>query len=429
MGMAREPEPIAKLRRALGQALARQRTGRLTQNDLAVSTNYSRTSIAHIEAGRQSAPRAFWAAADQACDAQGTLLASYDATKQAEARWQLEQLHEDDDVNRRAMLALMAGAASTPFSDHLEQARRGIDGALRASARAADADEWEQVAADYAEAVGCREPSALLPAITADFADLTDRINGSTGTTRTRLLSSAAHMAALTAITLGTVRDHATAARWWRTATRAAAEVHDPALAAKVAGKRAVMALYSSPLERVTELADRAVEVGNAHATTGVLSGTAARTQALARLGRDDEALDSLRRLADLFDRHDGDATTGQWGWAEQRLRFVESEVHALGGRANDALSARDRAMLLYPSTSWAGPAQVEAHMSIAQIRAGNVRGGIAHMMATVARLEPWQRADAFVVRSARDVVGCIDDPRRQLEARTEVRALLESAR
>lgn len=430
--MARQPEPIATLRRDLGQLLAKYRSGaHLSQGDLGGKTNYSRTSIAHIESGRQSTNRAFWETTDEVCHADGVLIAKYEATLQAEARQQLAQLpHEDDDVNRRALLALMAGAVSAPLAEQLEQARRGIDGALRTPSTARDAAEWQEVAADYSYAVGFRDPSTLLPAITADFADLSDRIAAAPdGRVRTQMVESAANMAALTAITLGTMREHDAAFRWWRTAARAAAEVKDAALAAKVTGKQAVMALYGFPLPRVIDIADRAIEHGKSRPTTGVLSGTAARTQALARLGRDSEALDSVRQLADLFDRYDGDTGPTQWGWGEQRLRFVESEVHAFGGRTKEALKSRDRAMQLYPSTSWAGPSQVEAHMSIAQIRAGNISGGVNHMMTTVSRLEPWQRADAFVLRSARDVIGCINDPSRQLEARNSVKALLESGK
>ncbi|RLK61904.1 helix-turn-helix domain-containing protein [Actinokineospora cianjurensis] len=90
---------------SLGASLARWRKASpLTQSDLGRLTHYSRTSISHIEAGRQSAPRSFWEAADQAYEAGGALLTEYDRayTYQERARIiELEQAQED----RKAQIA------------------------------------------------------------------------------------------------------------------------------------------------------------------------------------------------------------------------------------------------------------------------------------------------------------------------------------
>lgn len=63
----------------LGRALARHRADRkISQREFAARVYYDRTSIAHIEAGRQSAPRTFWSRADAVFDAGGALLGSFD---------------------------------------------------------------------------------------------------------------------------------------------------------------------------------------------------------------------------------------------------------------------------------------------------------------------------------------------------------------
>ncbi len=62
----------------LGRALARHRADRkISQREFAARVYYDRTSIAHIEAGRQSAPRTFWSRADAVLDACGALLGSF----------------------------------------------------------------------------------------------------------------------------------------------------------------------------------------------------------------------------------------------------------------------------------------------------------------------------------------------------------------
>jgi transcriptional regulator with XRE-family HTH domain len=79
--MVRQSEDAAKLHRSLGQTLAAYRkASSLTQSDLARATNYDRTSIAHIEAGRQSPPeRTFWQTIDTSVSAHGALVDQYDA--------------------------------------------------------------------------------------------------------------------------------------------------------------------------------------------------------------------------------------------------------------------------------------------------------------------------------------------------------------
>ncbi len=58
--VAREPAHIAAQRRELGRRLATARSeAGLTQQDLARALYYERTSVAHIEGGRQPAPRSF----------------------------------------------------------------------------------------------------------------------------------------------------------------------------------------------------------------------------------------------------------------------------------------------------------------------------------------------------------------------------------
>lgn len=77
--MSGRPEATPEPRRALGQALAQFRArSDLNQTDLGRMTHYSRTTISHIEAGRQFPEREFWEIADSAYGAHGALVAQYD---------------------------------------------------------------------------------------------------------------------------------------------------------------------------------------------------------------------------------------------------------------------------------------------------------------------------------------------------------------
>ena len=85
--MAREPEWLSAQRKALGARLRELRHSQgHTQAGFARSMalgRYERTSIAHIEAGSQSAPREFWECADELLVAGGALLAEFDAMARA----------------------------------------------------------------------------------------------------------------------------------------------------------------------------------------------------------------------------------------------------------------------------------------------------------------------------------------------------------
>lgn len=84
--MAREPTEVVELRRMLGRRLAMLRgEAGLTQDEIARALHYARTSVAHIETGRQGAPRAFWERVDRLLGADGVLVTTYDELAQAKA--------------------------------------------------------------------------------------------------------------------------------------------------------------------------------------------------------------------------------------------------------------------------------------------------------------------------------------------------------
>ncbi|MGH3694036.1 MAG: helix-turn-helix domain-containing protein [Pseudonocardiaceae bacterium] len=81
---------MAVLKRALGAQLAAARQAvEIGQQQVAHKTGYSRSSVAHAEAGRQLLTRDFWKTVDELVRAEGALLASYErvqALKQEQER-------------------------------------------------------------------------------------------------------------------------------------------------------------------------------------------------------------------------------------------------------------------------------------------------------------------------------------------------------
>ena len=146
----RRPGSIEDARRALGAELAAyRRAAGFSQVRLASLVDYSRSTIANVETGRQHVPRAFWQSADAACDAGGALIRACD---------ELEALMRRDpgEVARRAGARLLDVAA---------RAGASADGpAVRPAAiwTPGDGDGWQDViAAAASQARGHAERAAV----------------------------------------------------------------------------------------------------------------------------------------------------------------------------------------------------------------------------------------------------------------------------
>lgn len=309
-------------------------------------------------------------------------------------------------MKRRTLIALAGPAAigAGPIADKLERARRSLECALGFEPAEQDADDWERIAAEYARRVHLLPPATTLPTLAGDFAALRSDISAAPDRIRTRMVHSAAQLAAVTAIVMVILRQHHVAARWWLTAARAATSVGDPRLSALVAGRQAVMSLYDTAPDKVLAMADRAISAGGSRACPGVLNGLSARAQALTRLGRDDDALVALNEVGDLFEKlpsHDSTDPGSQWSWTEQRLHFVASDVHSRAGRVVPANRTQDAALNLYPTDSFQGPAQIGIQRATALIGSGDVTSGSRHLSDLLGSLADWQLADGLVHRTA----------------------------
>ena len=337
---------------------------------------------------------------------------------------------EEGDLERRTLLGMLSGLAiSGKLAAELEDQRRLLDAAFVSEPTGRDADEWERVALDYASEVGYVPSGRLLPDLLSDFAEIQVRIDQSVGVVKMRLLHVAGQFAALTAIALTNAGEGRSARRWWRTASRAADGSGDPRLASLIRGRRAVFSLYSPrPMLAVIDIADEALELGSGMACAGVVSGYAARAQALACIGRHEEATQVTRQLADVYERLPDETSgdrTSQWGWSEQRLRHVESFVYSEAGDIERAGEAQDAAIALYPSRSYQGRTQVELYRASCLIRAGDVRSGAEHTVSVLQGLTADRRMDDLILRTAHATLSIIPPKEAKAPAVREARELL----
>lgn len=330
---------------------------------------------------------------------------AFDTTEEDLFGW-VDGGDDNEDVDRRKLLGLMATAAATgALARDAEPLRDAFDAAVAADAGDRDADAWERVAHDYAREVGWARAALLQPELAVDFAELTRLLSAARGTARTRLIHTAAQLAALMAITLTNLGEGRAARRWWRTAARAADQTGDHQAAALVRGRAAVFSLYTGTARTtVIDAAEEAIAVGHGSPCAGVASGYAARAQALAELGRHDEAAAALDDLRGVFEQLPDAVRSergSQWGWSVGRLHYVTSLVHTCAGNIGSAMAAQDAALAVYPQRNWQIRGQVEMHRAGALIRAGDVDEGARHMTQVLSALPAEQRCDGLLRGSA----------------------------
>jgi transcriptional regulator with XRE-family HTH domain len=178
----RKNEHVAALRVALGKCLAghRERNG-LTQAELAGRLYYDRTSISKIETGQQSGPKAFWCAAEKALNADGELVAMFDALAKAKAG------HGPTDWTTAGQLGgqsadLLAGALTAAM---LPVAR----GSNRVRSTSARTDEVDTVIELEALSRALAEHSRrVLMGERPDWATITERLHAAATTCRQQVV-------------------------------------------------------------------------------------------------------------------------------------------------------------------------------------------------------------------------------------------------
>jgi hypothetical protein len=325
------------------------------------------------------------------------------------ATWRsMQDCTDNDDVNRRDMLAVMMGG---PFALELERIRRNLDAVSQSSASERDAEEWERAAAAYAHQVVCSPHAHYLPHLLADACEITDRVVAASGSVRARLMRSAAQIAALAAMGLGALGEPMTAARWWRTAARVAGEAGDAELTALILGRQAVLALYEPGGDSVAlTLAGYALAAVGGRVCAGTAGAHAARAQAYSQLGRHVDALAALADLERTWGRlpaADINAADSEWGWPERRVLKTRSWVLSKVGDVDAALAAQEAVLALYPYAR-AGSAQVEMHRVETLIRSGDVNSGATHCVTVLTALSAGWRQNARVLSAARGALAAV---------------------
>lgn len=359
---AMKPKEIRIQRRHLGRQLAAyRRATHVTQVQLAAELRYGRTSITHVEAGRQSAPRSFWMHADNYLAAGGKLLAELDAIEHLRTKHHQEQR-----------------AASTNSANTTDQAQLPYIAKALTSTTDRSAHELEIIASSHAPAAtplphprlaavpqltqeGLQQHMALLQSFATLDSTSGPRTAFQGATAQLHLLEEAvkwrptaellhvtARFAELAGWLAQDIGDYDSAWKWSSDASDYAVAVGDTALSSYIAMRRSNIATDAGAPMKGLILAEGALR----SSTTGDLRALALRQKAAAHaLTGDEREVARAAELAIEAATHEGD-TSGLAPYLS--ISYLKSEAAAAWIRCerfDRALELLTEALHTWPDT------------------------------------------------------------------------------
>jgi transcriptional regulator with XRE-family HTH domain len=389
-----------------GEALRRLRKARgLSQRTLVdderVRADHSR--ISKIETGAELGSPELAEELDVVLDAGGVLIAAH--TRDSEARREA-----GDPMRRRTMLqaltALSLGAAGS--AEAREALRHGFGLALGIDRTA---DEWAEVALDYAKDFFTTPAAQIVNDVTSDMVVLEQMIDTETRQSAKRELSSVgAQLSVIMAMGLASLGQTRQARRWWSTARGAADFADDAPIRMWARDWEAVNGLYERrPTRSVIALADEGLAISSV-VCAGRAGLLAASAQARSTLGDADGAVSALRELETLTRAMPSDVQAdidSMHGWPDVRLHHTKSYVHTHLGDTTEAYAAQDAAFALYPPELARERAQVQMHRATCMVIDGEVTSGIDYAHQALDDL-PLELHNALLFQVARKVVDAV---------------------
>jgi tetratricopeptide (TPR) repeat protein len=327
----------------------------------------------------------------------------------AEAAW----VADDDDVLRRALLQLIAGAPVSldcQFFGAVDRVRRRMDDALfRGSVSATMLDQWEETAAGYGTQYMTVPPLRLLCDVLLDFGDVRRMCEQRQPIEfAERLCRLAAQLAALTGMTMIDIGDQRMARSFFRTARIAADETGDRALRAWVAVREALIPLYyGDPREAISLARTGADLAGRSQCVAGVMA-PVAEARALGRLAAQGKsgmlarARASLDRAADGLDALPaGQRADTAFGYTERQFLFHKGDALVSLGDPAGAEAAFGTSLRLYSPTEFLDRSLVRLGQARCKLEADEPEEALRVSRDTLLDLPREHRAE-IVVHAAR---------------------------
>ena len=397
---------------ALGRQLAAsRRAAGLSQARLALLAEYSRSTVANAETGRQHVPREFWARCDIALGTGTALMRGYDEVAAATRRRELQAASAarrartitgpaGADVTRDAGAGNLLGAAPGP--DQLESLRLRLGGALGEGAvSAASLDAWEQAVVVHGQATRHRPPGDLLVELGDDLAELEGVIRRSRSAASLRRLARvAAQLSGLMCLLLVKLDEREPFRRWACTARTAAGEAGDPAVLSWVLAQEAYGRYYGGDLGGAVSVARHAQALMRRSPSVGGVLAAALEGRAHAARGDAKQTCNALGRAeTGLAGLDAGSVSASAFGYTESQFRFHEGNAYTRLGDTRLALRAQERALQVCPPEDYTDWALTRLDRAACLAHDGDAASAVAYAAETLAGLRTEQSAGIIALR------------------------------
>ncbi|MEV8635795.1 helix-turn-helix transcriptional regulator [Streptosporangium sp. NPDC051023] len=293
----------------------------------------------------------------------------------------------EDDVERRAFLQFLTvlGAGSGISASAVDALHSGL---RQLTGHAADnsADDWEQIAWDYAQGVWTEPPGSRVTDLAGDIRDLDQALSRPrTSAEHATLLRVYAQLAAFLALDLAEVSSIRAGWRSWRAARAAADASGDRDLRVWVRSFEADQWFY---LRRVgpalDTLLDEAVQLADGHPSRGLTQALRTRGLVLAERGQANLSRSAFQDLKDVYERLPSSVTgdhISAWGVSLGSIQYAEALSLTKLGDARAAMPMLDQALAAVPPEKAGGRANLGLIQAWGLIREHEVTEGLDHAL------------------------------------------------
>jgi hypothetical protein len=353
------------------------------------------------------------------------------------------EAEDDDDVLRRALLRMIANAASGvdgQFLGAVERIRRRMDEALvGGTVSATMLDQWEGTTASYARQYMMMPPMRLLCDVLLDFGDVRRMCERRQPLESSeRLCRLAGKLAGLAGMIMIDVGDQRLARGFFRTARSAADETGDRHLRSWVIVREALVPLYYGDPGEACSMARAGAGLAGHRPCVASAMGPMLEARSLAR-GADRHAdsvrKQALRRVQALIGRaHDAQSRLSPsdrgdiaFGYTERQLLFHEGDTLVTLGNHMGAERAFNQALRMYSPEEILDRSLVGLGLARCRLEANEPEEALRQSQATVLGVAREHRSE-ILVRAARSLGDTVAGRYGDTPAVCEYRDALKSA-
>ncbi|WP_285498458.1 hypothetical protein, partial [Actinomadura sp. NBRC 104425] len=336
---------------------------------------------------------------------------------------------EHGPVKRRELLQdgakVTAGATVAPVLAALTQAWQVSEPKIPgASVSQSMIDDWENAALLYSQRARQEPPATILETLADEFSAIAPHLaREQPEEVRKGLTHAAAQHALLIAGKLLDLGDRRESHRWWIKTRALSDESGDDMLASWVRSREALYRLgdRSDDLYAVLAAAQHARRLAGDQPSAPLVSALCAEAGALARLGRLDEAIVTLRKAETAFERMPGGTPFDpHWAKREEGLWFDKSLIYTLANDVKHAMEAQNTVLSGRGADDDLTATGVRLHAAALQVRT-DPKTGMEEAARIIDAIPPQQRRTRYLT-AARMALDLAPENARSLPAAKELR-------